>query len=799
MVVMLHGKHLSDEGCEVLMVFLNIALTITNNVYRFPVRAETFVSWCKLAERVHHGMKEYVSCTACHAVHAFHTATEKSALLGRTCSYIEPFPGSSRCSNTLFERNAGGIMKPIRSVFYNSIVSSLKTFFLRDTFVSKIQQWKSRLVIPGVMSDIYDGRVWKSFKMNPDDEVPFVHQSDFNLMLTINCDWFQLYTNSAYSCGAIYITIANLPREVRNLRENVLLCCLLPGPGEPKTYQINHYLRLLVDELLLLIPGVRIQTKHNGVQTVKAALTMVACDLPATRKVIGMTSYNSANACSKCNHLFQSIQGHPYRRNFADAPRNDDWIVRDADTHRRNADIWLRTPTAAARAELEKSNGVRYSELLRLRYFDPIKFVVFDICHNTFMGTAKRMMRNIWREENNLINQQTEALITRSHLKEMSLTCANNFVLPFGYDGQSIGRKMVIGDVGFSHMKSDEFKTWVLAMSPYLLSMRLPKIYYDNWMDFVSANKYLSSPVISLEEVDIMHMHMKNFVNGFVNVYNDPLLMVSNMHFHLHLRETLLDYGPGPSSWIFNFERYNCDIKGIKTNHKGAVEKTFMKKFLKAVHTEDYYNTLGSGSILNASENKIVSRIFSGGNSHGYDEIDAMVKDEYLDSLECFSLSDYLSFNHGHNLCYGFEMLPPSAVKQLKFKPASSMEHSLFLLLLQYYSEVYSQDFTFDNTSDKIVKFLTLDLFGAVFKSVESACLNARGSYIRAFYRMNYDLDVDIDGETVEERSARHYKSVSESGLLRPAQVMFFFRHQVDVLDQNGKMYNQTHTFAFVR
>jgi hypothetical protein len=81
----------------------------------------------------------------------------------------------------------------------------------------------------------------------------------------------------------------------------------MPGPSEPKTYHINSYLKLIVDELLLLIPGVRIQTSNNAVKLVKAALSLVACDLPAARKVLGMTSYISTNACGKCDTKFASI------------------------------------------------------------------------------------------------------------------------------------------------------------------------------------------------------------------------------------------------------------------------------------------------------------------------------------------------------------------------------------------------------------------------------------------------------------------------------------------------------------
>ncbi|KAG2190817.1 hypothetical protein INT47_012014 [Mucor saturninus] len=358
---LLNGKHLTEEACEILMIMFNIALEITHHRYRFPVRAETFVAWCQLASRVHHGMKEYVSCTICHAVHPFETACEKIALLGKTCSSVEPFPRSTRCGNDLFLANAKNELKPKRSFFYNSIITTLKTFFLREDFVDDVKHWQSREVIPGVMSDVYDGSIWREFKMNPADEVPYVQQSSFNLMLTINVDWFQLYTNSVYSCGGIYLTIQNLPREIRNLRKNVLLCALLPGPGEPKTFQMNHYLRLLVDELLLLADCVQMQTKYHSIVTIKAALTMVACDLPAARKVIGMTSHNSINACNQCTHLFKSIPGHPHQRNFAAAPRDGTLVTRDAASHRVDAEIWKNTATASGRTELEQKNGVRYN------------------------------------------------------------------------------------------------------------------------------------------------------------------------------------------------------------------------------------------------------------------------------------------------------------------------------------------------------------------------------------------------------------------------------------------------------
>ncbi|KAI9325685.1 hypothetical protein BD770DRAFT_284007, partial [Pilaira anomala] len=60
------------------------------------------------------------------------------------------------------------------------------------------------------------------------------------------------------------------------------------------------------------------------------------------------------------------------------------------------AERWLNTRTGVARSDLEKENGTRYSELLRLDYFDPTRFVAFDICHNIFIGTTRRIAEVLW-------------------------------------------------------------------------------------------------------------------------------------------------------------------------------------------------------------------------------------------------------------------------------------------------------------------------------------------------------------------------------------------------------------------
>ena len=61
----------------------------------------------------------------------------------------------------------------------------------------------------GVMTDIYDGSVWQSFKTLNGQE--FL-SSRYSRGLLLNVDWFNPYKHVEYSVGALYISILNFPR-----------------------------------------------------------------------------------------------------------------------------------------------------------------------------------------------------------------------------------------------------------------------------------------------------------------------------------------------------------------------------------------------------------------------------------------------------------------------------------------------------------------------------------------------------------------------------------------------------------
>lgn len=67
------------------------------------------------------------------------------------------------------------------------------------------------------------------------------------------------------------------------------------------------------------------------------------------------------------------------------------------DTHRVMAQQVQNANTRSARESAEKQAGVRYSDLLRLPYFDIIRCHLVDPMHNLFLGTSKRMV-SLWKE-----------------------------------------------------------------------------------------------------------------------------------------------------------------------------------------------------------------------------------------------------------------------------------------------------------------------------------------------------------------------------------------------------------------
>ncbi|KAE9384352.1 hypothetical protein BT96DRAFT_770992, partial [Gymnopus androsaceus JB14] len=72
------------------------------------------------------------------------------------------------------------------------------------------------------------------------------------------------------------------------------------------------------------------------------------------------------------------------------------FVPRTNTEHRRMAQEWLAAETEAERDALYHRNGVRWSELLRLEYWDPVQNTVVDPMHGFYLRILQRHCRDIW-------------------------------------------------------------------------------------------------------------------------------------------------------------------------------------------------------------------------------------------------------------------------------------------------------------------------------------------------------------------------------------------------------------------
>ena len=101
--------------------------------------------------------------------------------------------------------------------------------------------------------------------------------------------------------------------------------------------------------------------------------------------------------CSKCAKQF--LYDHAaHKLDFSGYDR-DNWPTRSLSSHREVCNKYLLAETKVQRKSIEREHGVRYSALVDLPYFNPIRNTVVDPMHNLFLGSAKHVMQ-IWINKN---------------------------------------------------------------------------------------------------------------------------------------------------------------------------------------------------------------------------------------------------------------------------------------------------------------------------------------------------------------------------------------------------------------
>lgn len=507
---------------------------------------------------------KFVVCYKCNAIYEFTECVEQvgSQRVAKKCM-TSPYPNArdqARCNTPLVKivelGNGKKVLKPYKTYCYNSLFSSLQYLLQLEGFAKLAEGWKIHKS-SDVLRDIYDGQIWKDFMSV--NGVPFLSEQ-FCYALALNIDWFQPYKLTESSVGAIYLTVLNLPRSIRYKREYIILLGIIPGPSEPKR-NVNSFLRPLVNELLDFWKGMPMHVHGYDVrQTIRCALLCVSSDMPASRKACGFLSHVATLGCSKCKKPFPGGFGNKDYSGFD--IRN--WPERNLADHRKSVNLILKAKTKTERDQLEGMYGCRYTVLLDLPYFDPIRMTVVDPMHNLFLGSAKHILKKIWINKGIIITQNYDSI-----QKKM-----NSFKSPV--DVGRIPRKIETGFAGFT---ADQFKNWTIFFSIPCLKEILPNDDLECWRHFVLASRILCQHTLTKSDIDLADALLTQFCRRIERMYGKTAI-TPNMHMHCHYKNMLLDYGPVYSFWCFSYERYN-GILGSQPNNNRSIETQLMDRFLQ--------------------------------------------------------------------------------------------------------------------------------------------------------------------------------------------------------------------------
>ena len=437
---------------------------------------------------------------------------------------------------------------------YMPLKESIRRIITRKDILDSCEKWRSRQqnIPSSYLGDIYDGNVWKRFSS---DEFKNYLKYPYCFLVALNVDWFEPFERGVYAVGALYLTILNLPRDLRYKPENIVLVGIIPGPKEPK-YNINSYLTPLVLDLSEgWNVGFHIRSSHI---TIKVALACVSCDIPASRKVCGFLSHNAAFGCNKCLKKFNVSFGS--RCDYAGFDR-ENWVLRTAEQHHQQVDEIRTHVTKTAIRACESKYGVRFSALLALPYFDPITFTAIDVMHNLFLGTAKHMVE-LWMNGNIL---DREKLL---HIESL----VNKFTVP-----SDIGRLPTNISSGYGGFTANQWRSWITIYSPVVLKSILPNDHLQCWLLYVRACSILCARFIKKTDVNSADLYLLQFCRKCETIYGRNAC-TPNFHLHLHLKQCFLDFGPSHSFWCFAFERFNGILGSYHTNNR-AIEVQLMRRF----------------------------------------------------------------------------------------------------------------------------------------------------------------------------------------------------------------------------
>ncbi|KZS99697.1 uncharacterized protein LAESUDRAFT_603642, partial [Laetiporus sulphureus 93-53] len=157
----------------------------------------------------------------------------------------------------------------------------------------------------------------------------------------------------------------------------------------PSMEEINPLLTPLVDDFIKLWNyGVQYSAtpSYPSGKLCKCTIVPLVCDILAAHQMAGFLAHNHEYFCSLCLLKHTEIENLDWWN----------WPPRSCSQHRLDAERWKTASSIEERQRIYDSTDVRWSELLRLPYWDPIRFTAIDPMHALFLNGFGTHIENIW-------------------------------------------------------------------------------------------------------------------------------------------------------------------------------------------------------------------------------------------------------------------------------------------------------------------------------------------------------------------------------------------------------------------
>ena len=341
--------------------------------------------------------REYISCPSCHCLYSYNPLDnpENDDAISR-CMHRST-PESPVCNSNLWKQvNLGGQIKhaPCRKYLHQDLKSWIGRMLSRKGMEDTIRQLPQQAE-NGAVKDIWTSEAL--LKLKDQSGTPFLPAppGEGRLIFGLSIDSFNPFYNKtakqSVSSTGIWLVLFNLPEDQRYLHENICVLGIIPGPDKPSRDEINHYLSLVVDDILeFWNTGVFFSRTYNYLYGMlyKGMLVPVICDMLAARQVIGAASApTSHHFCTYCDLDIDDIS----------VLERSEWPAKDVNHIRRYAQLWKDASNEKQRSSLFEASGLRYSPLLRLPYWNPVLYTVIDSMHTLDLNLFQNHCRTLFQ------------------------------------------------------------------------------------------------------------------------------------------------------------------------------------------------------------------------------------------------------------------------------------------------------------------------------------------------------------------------------------------------------------------